>query len=71
MQVVGQMRGSLCGQRCTPVHARRQNRRETTLKRPMRACGASYPRACVKKSGKKFRIDFSPIFDELAVMQVG
>jgi hypothetical protein len=37
----------------------------------MRACGWAYPRACVKKSGKKFWIDFSPIFDELAVMQVG
>jgi hypothetical protein len=71
MQVLGQMRGSLCGQMRTPAPARRQNRRETALKRPMRACGVSYPRACVKKFGKKFRIDFSPIFDELAVMQVG
>jgi hypothetical protein len=50
---------------------RRQNRREKALKRTMRACGWAYPRACVKKSGKKFRIDFSPIFDELVVMQVG
>jgi hypothetical protein len=39
--------------------------------RPMHACGVSYPRACVKKFGKKFQIDFSPISDELAVMQVG
>jgi hypothetical protein len=37
----------------------------------MRACGVSDPRVCVKEFGKKFRIDFSPIFDELAVMQVG
>jgi hypothetical protein len=37
----------------------------------MRACGVSYPRVCVKEFGKKFWIDFSPIFDELAVMQVG
>jgi hypothetical protein len=29
------------------------------------------PRACVKESGKNFRIDFSPIFDEFDVMQVG
>jgi hypothetical protein len=41
------------------------------LKHSMRACGVSDARACVKKFGKKFRIDFSPIFDELAVMQVG
>jgi hypothetical protein len=71
MQVLGQMRGSLCGQRRFPAPARRQNRRETTLKRPMRACGVSYPRACVKKSGKKFRIGFSSISDELTVNQVG
>jgi hypothetical protein len=45
--------------------------REKALKRTMRACGWVYPRACVKKSGKKFRIDFSPISDELAGMQVG
>jgi hypothetical protein len=71
MQVLGQMCGSLCGQKRFPAPARRQNRRKTALKRPMRACGVSYPRTCVKKFGKKFRIDFSPISDELAVMQVG
>jgi hypothetical protein len=37
----------------------------------MRACGWEYPRACVKKPGKKIRIDFSPILDELTVNQVG
>jgi hypothetical protein len=51
--------------------ARRQNRREKALKRTMRACGWENPRACVKKSGKKIRIDFSPISDELTVNQVG
>jgi len=71
MQVLSQMRGSLCGQMRTSAHARRQNRRETVLKRSMRACGVSYPRACIKELGKKFRIDFSPISDEFAVMQVG
>jgi hypothetical protein len=71
MQVLGKMHGSLCGQKRFPAPARRQVNRKTALKRPMRACGASYPRACVKKFGKKFQIDFSPIFDELAVMQVG
>jgi hypothetical protein len=71
MQVLSQMRGSLYGQMRTSAHARRQNRRETARKRPMRACGVSYPRACVKEFGKKFRIDFSPISDEFAVMQVG
>jgi hypothetical protein len=71
MQILGQMRGSLYGQMRTPAPARRQNRSKTTLMRPMRACGVSYPRACVKEFGKKFRIDFSPISDEFAVMQVG
>jgi hypothetical protein len=71
IKVLGQMRGSLCGQMRIPAPARRQNRRETARKRPMRACGLSYLRACVKKFVKKFRTDFSPIFDELAVMQVG
>jgi hypothetical protein len=62
---------SLCGQRRIPALMRRQNRREKALKRTMRACGWEYPRACVKKSGKKIRIDFSPISDELTVNQVG
>ena len=50
---------------------RGQNRREKALKRTMRACGQWYPRACVKKPGKKIRINFSPIFDEMTVNQVG
>jgi hypothetical protein len=54
-----------------PAPARGQNRREKALMRTMRACGASYPRVCVKKSGKKFRIGFSSISDELTVNQVG
>jgi hypothetical protein len=69
MQVLSQMRGSLYGQMRACCVLTEQKR--TTRKRPMRACGVSYPRVCVKEFGKKFRIDFSPIFDELAVMQVG
>jgi hypothetical protein len=53
------------------ARARRQNRGEKALTRPMRACGWEYPRACVKKSGKEIRIDFSQISDELTVNQVG
>ena len=65
------MRGLLCEQRRIPAPARGQNKREKALMRTMRACGVSYPRACVKEFGKKFRIDFSPISDEFAVIQVG
>ena len=71
MQILGQTRGLLCGQRRIPAPARGQNRREKVLMCTMHACGWQYPRACVKKSGKKIRINFSPISDELTVNQVG
>ena len=71
MPILSQARGLLCGQRRIWAPARRQNRREKALKHTMRACGWWYPRAWVKKSGKKIRINFSPISDELTVNQVG
>jgi hypothetical protein len=37
----------------------------------MRTCGWEYLCACVKKSEKEIRIDFSQISDELTVNQVG
>jgi hypothetical protein len=65
MQILSRMRMSFYGQMRTCA------RKCVDRCALMRACGVSGPRACVKESEKKFRIDFSPIFDEFDVMQVG
>ena len=70
MPILVQMRGPQCGQRRIRRLRTVKTEEKKCFKRTMRACGWQNPRVCIKKSGKKIRIDFSPIYDELTVNQV-